>query len=294
MAQTQLVIVTGMSGAGKSTAIRCLEDMGYFAIDNMPPSLLPTFVQLCAQQERPVSHVAAVIDVRGGEFFDDIVSALDELDQAGAPYRIVFLDAGTEVLLSRFKEHRVRHPLQDDGRSLLDAIETERELLGELKGRASVVLDTSDETPRALRGELSKLFSVSEGGNEMLVHIISFGFKHGMPADVDYVFDVRYLRNPHHDPQLRPFTGDDPRVRAYVEEDPRTAEVRRRLCDFMDFVLPQHAEEGRRYVSIGVGCTGGKHRSRVVAAYLAEHLERNGYRVVRQHRDRYREGQGWG
>ena len=246
MAQTQLVIVTGMSGAGKSTAIRCLEDMGYFAIDNMPPSLLPTFVQLCAQQERPVSHVAAVIDVRGGEFFDDIVSALDELDQAGAPYRIVFLDAGTEVLLSRFKEHRVRHPLQDDGRSLLDAIETERELLGELKGRASVVLDTSDETPRALRGELSKLFSVSEGGNEMLVHIISFGFKHGMPADVDYVFDVRYLRNPHHDPQLRPFTGDDPRVRAYVEEDPRTAEVRRRLCDFMDFVLPQHAEEGRQ------------------------------------------------
>ena len=160
--------------------------------------------------------------------------------------------------------------------------------------RCCVVLDTSDETPRALRGELSKLFSVSEGGNEMLVHIISFGFKHGMPADVDYVFDVRYLRNPHHDPQLRPFTGDDPRVRAYVEEDPRTAEVRRRLCDFMDFVLPQHAEEGRRYVSIGVGCTGGKHRSRVVAAYLAEHLERNGYRVVRQHRDRYREGQGWG
>jgi UPF0042 nucleotide-binding protein len=289
MPQTQLVLLTGLSGAGKTTAMRCFEEMGYFTIDNMPPSLLPTFVQLCAQQERPVEHVAAVVDVRGGEFFDDVLSALDDLDQTGAPYRILFLDAATDALLARYKEHRVRHPLHGRCETLLECIETERRLLEDLKGRASVVLDTTDKVSRQLRGEIHKLFPLTPGSEQLTVQLISFGYKHGLPPDVDYVFDVRFLRNPHYVPELRPFTGDDPRVRAYIEADSRCAELRARLCEFLDYVLPQHAEEGRRYVSIGVGCTGGKHRSRLFASYLAEHLEGQGLRVIRHNRDRFRE-----
>jgi UPF0042 nucleotide-binding protein len=289
MARTQLVILTGLSGAGKTAAMRCFEEIGWFTVDNLPPALLPTFVQLCSQQEPPVEHVAVVVDVRGGEFFEDIVSALDDLDLAGWPYRILFLDAAADVLLSRFKEHRVAHPLQGRCDGLPACIETERELLGELKGRATVVLDTTDLTARQLRGQIHKLFPIEAESGTLTVQLITFGYKHGIPPDVDYLFDLRYLRNPHHDALLRPFTGDDPRVRAYVEADPRTAEVRGRLCDFLGWVLPQHWEEGRRYVAIGLGCTGGKHRSRVMAGYLAEHLTSLGYRVIRQHRDRFRE-----
>lgn len=289
MAATQLVILTGLSGAGKSSAIRCFEEMGWFTVDNMPPAMLPTFVQLCGEQEAGVTQVAAVVDIRGGEFFGHTLGALDELDNAGVSYRIVYLDSSTDALLARFKEHRALHPLQQRCGSLLEAIETERELLQDLKGRASVVLDTSAETVRQLKAELQKLFRAEQVDGQLTVQIVTFGFKHGIPPDVDYVFDVRFLRNPHYDPELRPFTGDDPRVRAFVEADGRAEELRLRLVNFLDFVLPQHLAEGRSYVGIGVGCTGGRHRSRVVGAYLAEHLAAEGYRVVRQHRERYRE-----
>ncbi len=289
MGATELVIVTGMSGAGKSTAVRCFEEMAYFTVDNMPPGLLPTFVRLCAEREPPVEHVAAVVDARGGEFFDDIRAALDELAETQVPFRILFLDSGTETLVQRFKENRFPHPLQHQHDSLLHSLEAERHLLEELKGRASVVLDTSATTVRQLRGEILRLFAIEPGAQRQTVQIVSFGYKYGIPPDVDYLFDVRYLRNPHHEPELRPHTGEHAGVRAYVEEDPRTEPLRRRLFDLVDFVLPAHWEEGRWYVSFAVGCTGGKHRSVMVAADLAAHCESAGLHVVLQHRDCGRE-----
>lgn len=287
MNPTQLVIITGMSGAGKSTAVRCFEELGYFTVDNMPPSLLPTFVELCAARTPPIRHVAAVVDVRGGSFFDDVRSALDALELSGTPYQVLFLDSTTDELVKRFKEHRLEHPLHAG--SLTESIARERELLTELKAAAGVVLDTSTTSVRQLRGELMNLFPVDGESEQRTVQVLSFGFKYGMPPDVDYIFDVRYLRNPHHDPELRPLTGDDPRVAAYIDQDPRTAELARRLGEFCDFVLPAHWDEGRRYVSLGIGCTGGKHRSVVLANRLGEHCETAGYRVVLQHRDRDRE-----
>ena len=289
MAATELVIVSGLSGAGKSTAVRCFEEMGYFTVDNMPPALLPMFARLCAEREPPVTHVAAVVDVRGGEFFDHIRPALDELDETSVPYRILFLDALTDTLLARFKESRFPHPLAHRCDSLLACIETERHLLEPVKERASVVLDTSAETVRQLRGQILRLFTPDTGTRQRTVQVISFGFKYGLPPDVDYLFDVRYLRNPHHDLELRPHTGEHPGVREYVEADPRTAQLRAHLFALVDFVLPNHWDEGRWYVSLAVGCTGGKHRSVMLASDLAAHCEQAGYRVVVQHRDLGRE-----
>lgn len=286
---TDLVLITGLSGAGKSSAARCFEEMGYFTVDNLPPSLLPTFTALCGQRDEPIEHLAVVIDVRGRELFETIAAALDDLDEAGLPYRILYLDADDDTLVSRFKEHRVPHPLASRHGSLLECIEAERGLLEEMKSRASVVLDTGGETVRELRGEILRLFPLESGERTHTVQIVTFGFKYGLPPDVDYVFDVRFLRNPHHVPELRPFTGDDPRVAAYVYEDERTAVIIDQYKDLLDFVLPEHWTEGRFYVSVGVGCTGGKHRSVVVGNALAEHCEQLGYRVVLQHRNRGQE-----
>ncbi|NUQ00797.1 MAG: hypothetical protein HUU35_13185, partial [Armatimonadetes bacterium] len=222
-------------------------------------------------------------------FFDDVKAALDDLDEAGVLYRILFLDASTDSLVQRFKELRFPHPLHHLCESLLDCIETERRRLEELKGRASVVLDTTGETVRQLRGEILRLFTPGRGTRQRTVQVISFGYKYGIPPDVDYLFDVRYLRNPHHVDELRPFTGEHPEVRAYVDEDPRTAVLREKLNDLLAFVLPAHWDEGRWYVSLGVGCTGGKHRSVMLAADLAAWCESQGYHVVLQHRDRGRE-----
>lgn len=289
MAATELVLITGLSGAGKSTAVRCFEEMGYFTVDNMPPALLPTFVELCQGRAEPVEHVAAVVDVRGGDFFRDILAALDELDERAVHYRVLFLESETDVLVTRFKEHRFPHPLLNRCESLLDCIETERRLLGDLKARATVVLDTSDTSVRQLRGEILRLFPLEPESDQRTVLLITFGYKFGVPQDADYLFDVRFLSNPHYDPELRPLTGEDRRVRDYVEADPRTAALRVRLVELLDLVLPAHWEEGRRYVSIGIGCTGGKHRSVVIALALARHLEAQGYRAVVQHRDMGRE-----
>lgn len=289
VATTELVLVTGLSGAGKSTAVRCFEEMGYFTVDNMPPALLPTFVELCQQRAAPVEHVAAVVDIRGGAFFADVQGALDQLDEAGIAYRILFLDSQTETLVSRFKEHRFPHPLLTQCDSLLDCIETERRLLSELKARSSVTIDTSDESVRQLRSEIMRLFAIDPAGRGNTVHLITFGFKYGVPSEVDYCFDVRFLANPYYDPELRPRTGEDPSVQAFVDADPRTAEVLLRIEGLLELVLPAHWEEGRRYVSIGVGCTGGKHRSVHVARQLAAFLEGLGYQTVLRHRDLGRE-----
>ncbi|MBI2299745.1 MAG: RNase adapter RapZ, partial [Armatimonadetes bacterium] len=285
MAHTELVIITGLSGAGKSTAVRCFEEMGYFTVDNMPPALLPTFVTLCTERATPVEHVAAVVDIRGGQFFDAVSQALDDLDQGGVRYRILFLGSQTDVLVSRFKEHRFPHPLHAQCDSLLSCIETEREILSELKARASVVLDTSVETVRQLRGEVMRLFPLEPESDQRTVFLTSFGFKYGIPADLDFLFDVRFLANPHYEAELRPLTGEDARVQAYVDADPRTATLEEHLGRLLDFVLPELWAEGRRYVSLGIGCTGGKHRSVVLALKLAERCRERGYRTVVQQRD---------
>ena len=279
----QLVVVTGLSGAGKTQAIHALEDLGFFCVDNLPPALLAPFAALCRQPDSPVRRVAVVMDVRGGDWFDQAVEALQELDKAGVFYRIVFLEASDEALVKRFKETRRRHPLAPQGR-LLEGIRAERQRLGALRGRAHVILDTSELTPRQLRERIADLW----GGPEtprLIAHVVSFGFRYGLPADADLVFDVRFLPNPHYVPDLQPMTGLDDRVREYVLRWPSARRLLEQLQELLDFLLPQYINEGKTQLTVAVGCTGGQHRSVVIAEALAAHLRNQGHRVLVEHRD---------
>jgi len=266
----QFVIITGMSGAGKTRAIQVFEDLGYFCVDNLPPALLPKFAEMCLQSSGRLNRVALVIDIRGGEFFADLWDALAELEDMHITYHIVFLEADDEVLVRRFKETRRRHPLAPQG-SVTEAIRHERQLLQELRGRAHRIIDTSALSPQELRRELGDLFSSAHLG-KLMVTVMSFGFKHGLPQDADLVFDVRFLPNPHYVDDLRPLDGGDPRVREYLFRWPITRLTVRRISSFMDFLLPHYIVEGKAQLVVAIGCTGGRHRSVVVAEELARRL----------------------
>ena len=279
----ELVVVTGLSGAGKTQAIHALEDLGFFCVDNLPPALLAPFAELCRQADSPVRRVAVVMDVRGGDWFDQAVEALQELDRAGVFYRIVFLEASDETLVKRFKETRRRHPLAPQGR-LLEGIRAERQRLGALRGRAHVILDTSELSPRQLRQRIADLL----GGPEtprLIAHLVSFGFRYGLPADADLVFDVRFLPNPHYVPDLQPLTGLDDRVREYVLRWPSARRLLQQLEELLDFLLPHYVNEGKTQLTVAIGCTGGQHRSVVITEALAAHLRNQGHRVLVEHRD---------
>lgn len=281
--ELELVVVTGLSGAGKTQAIHALEDLGFFCVDNLPPALLAPFADLCRQSESPVRRVAVVMDVRGGDWFDQAVEALQDLDRAGVYYRIVFLEASDETLVKRFKETRRRHPLAPQGR-LLEGIRAERQRLGALRGRAHVIVDTSELSPRQLRQRITDLL----GGPEtprLIAHLVSFGFRYGLPADADLVFDVRFLPNPHYVPELQPLTGLDDRVREYVLRWPTARRLLQELEELLDFLLPQYVNEGKTQLTVAVGCTGGQHRSVVITEALAAHLRGQGYQVLVEHRD---------
>ncbi len=279
-----LTIVTGMSGAGRSSTADALEDLGFFVIDNLPPALIPKVADLAAGGGRP-SRYGLVVDVRSGAFVDDLDVALRELRATGARTRIIFLDASDAVLVRRFEASRRRHPLSDAD-SIVDGIRLERARLEELKGQADVVVDTSDLNVHQLRERIRELF----GGpgpepGDLQTNIVSFGYKHGVPVDVDLLFDCRFLPNPHWDERLRPLPGTDPKVRRYVLSQPEAKEFLEQLQQLLALLLPAYIREGKAYLSVGLGCTGGRHRSVVMADELAKVLASIGFDASVHHRD---------
>lgn len=281
----KLVIITGMSGAGKTIAVQSLEDLGFFCVDNLPPVLIPKFAELIDQSKGRIGKVALVIDLRGREFFTALSESLRIIrENYTITYEILFLDATDSTLVQRYKESRRRHPLAPEGLPL-DGIQLERKLLEELKGMATQVIDTSRLKPAELKERIiSRFTSMGKGG--ISVNVISFGFKYGIPIDADLIFDVRFLPNPHYVEHLRPHTGTDPEVYDYVMKWNETQEFLMKLVDMLQFLIPQYAKEGKSQVVVGIGCTGGKHRSVAIAEYLGKTLGNNDTDVVRvSHRD---------
>ncbi len=272
-----------MSGAGKTVAVQSFEDLGYFCIDNMPPTLLPTFWELVKESGK-ISRIALVIDLRSRDFFNEVDSLIATLDNTQlVTTRIIFLDSSDSVLVSRYKETRRNHPLAPDGR-VSDGIARERELLMDLRTRAQIIIDTSDISPRQLRERLIKDFATKDY-QTFHVEVMSFGFKYGVPIDADIIWDVRFLPNPHYIPELRPQTGMDAPVYDYVMKQPETQAFYSKLIDVIEFCLPGYKKEGKSSVTIAIGCTGGKHRSVAIAERIANHLKTDNYAVNISHRD---------
>ncbi len=279
----ELVIITGMSGAGKTVAMQSFEDLGFYCIDNLPPELLVTFLDLMMKSDKPMRRIAAVMDTRGGDLFDSLIGAFDDLLQAeGVSSRILFLDANDEALVKRYKESRRSHPLSEGG-LLLEGIRKERLLLSELKGRSRSIYDTSNLLPRELREKIIAEFS-SRKDSVFTLNFISFGFKHGMPIDADVVFDVRFLPNPFYIKELKPKTGLDSEVSEYVLKWGETQMLLQKLTDLFKFLIPQYKNEGKSQVIIAFGCTGGQHRSVTLAEYFGNYFNEE-YRTFITHRD---------
>ncbi|MBP1047675.1 RNase adapter RapZ [Enterococcus sp. BWM-S5] len=279
----QLIIITGMSGAGKTVAVQCFEDMGYFCIDNMPPSLIPKFWELIKESGK-VSKIALVVDLRSRSFFREIQNMLVEIENTNViDTTVMFLDATDEELVSRYKETRRTHPLAMDG-LITEGIRKERGLLEEIKGDAQLVIDTTELSPRQLRERISNEFR-SRDTHEFRIEMVSFGFKYGLPIDADIVMDVRFLPNPHYIPELRPLTGLEKSVYDYVMEFPETEEFYTRFTGLLEFVLPGYKKEGKSNVTIAIGCTGGQHRSVALTKRISEELEKY-YHVNVTHRDK--------
>ncbi len=281
-----LVVITGYSGAGKSEAIAAFEDGGYFCIDNLPPRMISSLGELFRHEGSGVRRAAVVSDVRGGEYFEELIEVLGQLTESGLEPTVLFLEADEETLLDRFKETRRRHPLAPNGR-VLEGIRAEREVLGPLRERADVVMDTSELTGAMLRRRIvTELLGPKGASGRLALTIITFGFKNGPPRDADLVLDVRFLPNPHYRDDLRPLTGRDPRVVEYVEAGDIAAEFYARLFPLLDFVLPAYVTEGKTHLTIAIGCTGGRHRSLTVADRIAEHLaDRDDVSLRVVHRD---------
>ena len=256
----RFVIVTGMSGAGKSTALKMLEDMGYFCVDNLPVPLLPKFAEMIAMPDSKLNQAAVGIDIRGGQAFRGLEGYLKELDESGIHYEILFLDAGNDVLLKRYKETRRQHPLGGAGH-IDRGIAKEREEMKFLLKKATYVIDTSQLLIRELKEEIDRIYVDGEVNERFQIAVVSFGFKFGIPADVDLVFDVRFLPNPYYDLKLRPLTGNDKPIQDFVMKYEEAGEFLDKLYDMLEFLIPNYIKEGKYNLVIGVGCTGGKHRS---------------------------------
>lgn len=279
----KFVIITGLSGAGKSNAMKCMEDMGFYCIDNLPPVLIGKFAELCYSSEGEIQKAALVIDIRGGRFFDDLFHSLEELENLGYNYEILFLDASNEAIIKRFKETRRVHPLSVEGR-IIDGITAERERLKAIKEKATMIIDTTTMATKNLKEEVKKLFHEGKSNN-IGISILSFGFKKGIPLDADLVFDVRFLPNPHYIPELKEHTGNEQDVRDYVMQWPESKEFVNKLYDLLDFTIPYYEREGKFQLVIAIGCTGGKHRSVTVANNLYKYLTEKGHRASINHRD---------
>ncbi len=279
----RLIIVTGISGSGKSQALRVFEDLGYYCVDNLPPSLLPNLAEI---EGGRIPDLACVVDVRAGAGLAELEPALEQLAARQVQVTILFLEASDPVLVNRFKETRRKHPLLLEAGGILPSIQRERDLLTDLKARSQKVIDTSDHTPRSLAQLLTDLFEEHPGPQAgLVISVVSFGFKHGLPLDADLVFDVRFLANPHYIRELRWQDGQQTDVSDFIRKDPLTAPYLEKLYDLVIFSLPAYVQEGKAYLTIAIGCTGGRHRSVMVAEDLAEFLRGQGYKPLVQHRD---------
>jgi RNase adapter protein RapZ len=279
----RFLLITGLSGAGRSEAAHSLEDLGYFVVDNLPPALLSKMAELAASPGGP-GRVAIVVDARGGVFFGELSQALEELKQARVPSSIVFLDASDDDLVNRYEATRRRHPLAPGDR-VAEGIRKERLMMESLRAEADLVIDTSGLTPHDLRDRMREMFADTPPEAGLLVSIVSFGFKYGSPRDADLVFDVRFLPNPHWIDELRPLPGTNEKVREYVEGQEGYGPFMKRLEGLLDVVVPGYVDEGKSYLTVAIGCTGGRHRSIVVADDLADYFKERGHRVTVSHRD---------
>jgi UPF0042 nucleotide-binding protein len=277
------LLITGLSGAGRSEAARSLEDLGYFVVDNLPPALLPKMAELAGSPGGP-RRVAIVVDARGGVFFGELSRGLEELRELRVPARIVFLDASDDDLVNRYEATRRRHPLAPGDR-VAEGIRKERLMMESLRAEADLVIDTTDLTPHDLRDRIREMFAEAPPEAGLLVSVVSFGFKYGSPRDADLVLDVRFLPNPHWVSELRPLPGGNAKVREYVEGQEEYGPFMKRLEALLDVVVPGYVDEGKSYLTVAVGCTGGRHRSVVVADDLADYFREQGHRVSVNHRD---------
>lgn len=279
------LIISGMSGAGKSRAVASMEDLGYYCVDNLPLALIPTFAEVCVNAAERYEKVALCTDVRAGGNFDQLFLSLDAIKEMGCEVEILFLDTDTSTLINRFKETRRKHPLMESGIGMLQAIQKERTLLEGIRGKADYVIDTTRLSAAGLRERIISIFSSNDRDRLFEVTVESFGFKYGIPPESDLVFDVRFLPNPYYEISLREHNGTEKEVRDYVFQDGTADELMRRLGALTDFLLPRYVSEGKTSVTICIGCTGGKHRSVAIAEALGEHIRAGGYPVAMLHRD---------
>lgn len=277
----KFILITGMSGAGKSTTLNFFEDNGYFCVDNLPPALISKFAELCLHSE--MDKIAVVSDIRGGKFFDDLSDKLNYLEKNQINHEILFLEASEKVLVDRYKETRRRHPLEE-GR-VLDAIREEKKKLEKLRGKANNIIDTSSISIKELKQKLRRDYTSGNDLQSLTINIISFGFKYGIPLDADNVFDVRFMANPYYVDSLKNLTGEDKEVKEYIMKWPITKRFYNKFFDLINFLIPEYEKEGKSHLSIAIGCTGGHHRSVTTAIQLKKYLDDKGYNVTINHRD---------
>jgi len=279
-----IVVITGLSGAGKSYAVKFFEDMGYYCVDNMPPKLMLPFIKMPGRAEDSEENIAFVIDIRGGSQFGTLIPALSELEDNGFSYKILFLKASLDVLVTRYKENRRIHPLAEQG-DLINGIEKEKSILSSVKEIADVIIDTSNITVNELKEKLEKYFSKEKKLSKFIINITSFGFKHGIPQDSDLVFDVRFIRNPFYIDKLKNLSGLDKDVEEYVLENRITEKFISKTLDLLYFLIPKYIDEGKKQLLISIGCTGGRHRSVAISAKIAKELQSKKYNIFVDHRD---------
>lgn len=289
----RFIVITGISGAGKSLVAKHLEDAGFFCIDNLPPLLIPKIAEIVSQSYRKMEKIAVVIDIRGGELLNDLFPALDALTGDGHTYEIFFMEASDKVVVERYKESRRSHPLALEGR-LAKGIAEERRVLQKIKDRADYVIDTSSLAPKQLKEAITGILGQDSAFKGLIINIISFGFKYGIPIECDLIFDVRFIPNPYYVESLRKHTGKHEDVKEYVFQMPETTEFLEKLYSMLDFLIPNYIKEGKSQLVVGIGCTGGRHRSVAIADELGRYLTQQEHRIVTEHRDIEKDGRSAG
>lgn len=280
----KFIIVTGLSGAGKSQVVKAMEDLGHYCVDNMPPELIPKFAEIYHRASNPDDTAVLVCDIRGGKLFEQLAGSLEQLTELGYEYEILFLEASDDVLIKRYKETRRSHPLATGGR-IIDGIRTERLILDEIRHKATHIIDTSNLSTSQLKMHITSIYGGEREFEGMIIHIVSYGFKYGIPLDADLVFDVRFLPNPFYIPELREHTGLETCVRDYVMDSPQSVEFLKKLTDMVEFLIPNYIKEGKSQLVIAIGCTGGHHRSVTIAEGLYKEIHKSGHNVLISHRD---------